>query len=182
MVEEISASAAPGWVARRLAGRTGTRWVGVDGLGASGKTTLARRIAEALPGAVVVSVDDFARAGQPGWDQALFVAQVVEPVSAGRPGRYLRWDLLTDTAGTEVSVPAGVPVVVEGVSATDTAVPVPWDLTLWVETPLERRRARIFARDDPALWRRWQQEWWPGEEAYLARQRPYERVDAVVLG
>lgn len=32
-----------------VADRTGTSWIGVDGLGAAGKTTLAARIADALP-------------------------------------------------------------------------------------------------------------------------------------
>ncbi|HEX3198394.1 MAG TPA: hypothetical protein VHR39_12675, partial [Propionibacteriaceae bacterium] len=48
-------------VVTALDGRHGTRWVGVDGKGATGKTTLAARIAAALPGSVVVHIDDFAR-------------------------------------------------------------------------------------------------------------------------
>ena len=46
----------------RTRGRAlGTSWVGVDGKGASGKTTLAAQIAAALPGSVIVHIDDFAR-------------------------------------------------------------------------------------------------------------------------
>ena len=74
----------------------GTRWVGVDGFGAAGKSTLARRIAAALPGARIVAVDDFGRAGVRGWDRELFTAQVLEPLLAGRPARYQRWDLVAD--------------------------------------------------------------------------------------
>ena len=180
MVVRISTAAAPDWVAHRLAGRLGTRWVGVDGLGAAGKSTLAARIAGALAGAVVVSVDDFARAGVAGWDRALFVEQVLSPLQAGRPGRYQRWDLVGDSGLDWVQFPAGVPVVVEGVSCTDTRVPVPWDVTLWVEAPEAVRRARILGRDAPQLLERWRTDWWPSEEAYLREQQPRRRVDAIV--
>src|SRR5690349_925224 len=94
-----------------LAGRLGTRWVGIDGRGAAGKTTLADRIARSLPGAVVVHNDDFARPGLTGWDRDRFVRQVVEPLLAGRPARYQRWDFATDTGGEWHTVPVGVPVI-----------------------------------------------------------------------
>jgi len=180
VVARITPDEAPGWVHTRLAGLPGTRWVGVDGFGAAGKTTLAGRIAAALPGAVVVGVDDFARGDRPDWDRALFVATVLKPLLAGRAARYQRWDLLTDAARDWVEVPPGRPLVVEGVSATDVRVSVPWDVVLWVEVPAEVRRARIAARDDPALQVRWRREWWPSEEAYGAAQQPWRRADAVV--
>ena len=85
MARRLGLEAVPAWVRQRLAGRTGTRWVGVDGFGAAGKSTLARRIAAELPGAQVIEVDDFAAAGVRGWDRELFCAQVLEPLLAGRP-------------------------------------------------------------------------------------------------
>jgi len=172
--------AAPGWVRDRLAGRNGTRWVGIDGFGAAGKTTLATEVAAALPGAVVVSVDDFGRAGVRGWDRELFTAQVLQPLLTGRAGRYQHWDLLTDTGGDWVEVPSGVPVVVEGVSATDVRVAVPWDVTLWLDAPADVRWQRITARDDPGLLERWRTDWLPGEQAYAAAQDPMARADVVV--
>jgi len=176
----ISAEQAPEWVRARLAGRGGTRWVGVDGLGAAGKTTLARRIAAVLPEAVLLSVDDFGRTDLPGWDRDLFVAQVLDPLLAGRPGRYQSWDLLTDRPVDWVEVRPGRPVVVEGVSCTDVRVPVPWDVTLWVEAPESLRWARILARDSLALVNRWRVDWLPSEQAYVAAQHPQRRVDAIV--
>jgi uridine kinase len=177
----LEPEAVPAWVRKRLAGRTGTRWVGVDGLGAAGKSTLARRIAAELPGAQVIEVDDFARAGVRGWDRELFAAQVLDPLLDGRPARYQRWDLVADAGLDWVEVPAGVPVVVEGVSATDDRVPVPWDATLWVAAPAAVRRRRILARDsDPELLQRWRTDWLPSEQSYAAAQRPWQRVDLIV--
>jgi hypothetical protein len=168
-------------VAAALAGRTGTRWVGVDGLGASGKTTLATRIAAALPAAVVVHNDDFARPGLVGWDRDRFVRQVLEPLLAGRPGRYQRWDFDADVGAEWHTVPVGVPVIVEGVSSTDVRVPVPWDFTIWIEVPKSVRYARIAERDGPGLRQRWLTDWIPSEEAYAAAQRPEDRVDLVYV-
>ena len=179
MPETIARSAAPGLVRDRLSGRSGTRWVGIDGFGAAGKSTLAREIAAELPGSVVIAVDDFGRAGIRGWDRELFTAQVLQPLLAGRPGRYQRWDLSTDTGTDWVEVPAGGPVIIEGVSATDERVAVPWDVTLWLDVPADVRWQRILERDPDRL-DRWRTDWLPSEQAYAAAQHPMARVNFVV--
>ena len=179
--QRLGPDAVPAWVRERLVGRPGTRWVGVDGFGAAGKSTLAQRIAAELPGAHVSEVDDFARAGVRGWDRELFCAHVLAPLLAGQPARYQRWDLMADAGLNWVEVPPGVPVVVEGVSSTDDRVPVPWDVTLWVAVPVRVRRRRILARDgDPGLLERWRTDWLPSEQSYAAAQRPWRRVDLIV--
>ena len=181
MVLTLSPAAVPEWVRKRLAGRSGTRWVGVDGFGASGKTTLAEAIAGALPGSVVVHIDDFARPDVPGWERRRFLAQVLEPLRAGRPAHYQRWDYERNVGAEWIDVPLGVPVVVEGVSSTDVRLGVPWDVTLWVDAAYEIRLARALDRDGPELLDRWLTDWMPSEEAYAAAQRPQERVDAIVV-
>ena len=180
MALRIGADVAPGWVRDRVAGLTGTRWVGIDGFGASGKSTLAHAIAQSLPGSTVISIDDFARAGIPDWNQELFTLEVVEPLRCGRTALYRHWDLVADAPLEWVEVPPGEPVIVEGVSAIDKRLRVPWDVTLWVDAPEEIRRARIMARDAPLLLDRWHFDWWPSEQAYARSQQPEERVDAIV--
>ena len=180
MAVRIAPQEAPGYVRERLAGLAGTRWVGIDGKGASGKTTLAASVAAALPGAVVVHVDDFARPSVSTWERDRFVAQVLAPLAAGRPARYERWDWSTDASAGWADVPVGVPVVVEGVSSTDARLGVPWDVTLWVDVPAEVRLARALARDGEGMREQWVAAWMPEEDAYEAAQRPQDRVDAVV--
>ena len=102
-----------------LEGRHGTSWIGIDGKGASGKTSLAARMAAVLPGSVIVHIDDFARPDVRGWERDRFLRQVVRPLLAGRPARYQRWDFHRNVGAEWHTVPTGVPVVVEGVSATD---------------------------------------------------------------
>jgi uridine kinase len=166
-------------VVAALGGRQGTRWIGVDGKGATGKTTLAERIAAALPGSVVVHIDDFARPDVQGWERDRFVQQVLQPLLAGRPGRYQRWDFDRNVGAEWHAVPVAVPVVVEGVSATDERLGVPWDFTIWVEVPYQVRLARALERDGPERMNRWLNDWMPSEDAYEKAQRPQDRVDLV---
>jgi uridine kinase len=166
-------------VVAALEGRQGTRWIGVDGKGATGKTTLAAQIAAALPGSVTVHIDDFARPEVRGWERDRFVRQVLRPLLAGRPGRYQRWDFDRNVGAEWQTVPVGVPVIVEGVSATDERLGVPWDFTIWVEVPYEVRLARALERDGPERMDRWLTDWMPSEDAYEEAQRPQERVDLV---
>ena len=166
-------------VVAALDGKDGTRWIGVDGKGATGKTRLADRIAAALPGSVVVHIDDFARPDVRGWERDRFTQQVLKPLLAGRPGRYQRWDFDRNVGVEWHTVPSGVPVIVEGVSATDERLGIPWDFTIWVEVPYRVRLARALERDGPERMDRWLTDWMPSEEAYEAAQRPQDRVNLV---
>ena len=162
--------------------RDRTTWVGVDGFGGAGKTTLADELAAAVPGAVVVHVDDFARPALAEWDWDRFAAQLAEPLLAGRPARYQAWDWGRDAGGEWVDVPPGRLVVVEGVSCTRAEVRLPWDLTIWVDAPRDVRLQRALERDGPDMMSRWLDDWMPSEEAYAARECPQERVDLIVDG
>jgi ribosomal protein S18 acetylase RimI-like enzyme/uridine kinase len=170
--------------AARIAAVQGGRtvFIGVDGCGGAGKTTIAARLAEALPHAVVVHVDDFAAPTVPEWDWDRMEAQLLAPLRAGRNARYQRWDWDSDAGAEWHDVPAGVPVVIEGVSSTRREVHAPWALQIWVDAPREARLDRALDRDGPALMHRWVDEWMPSEDEYVAREHPERRVDLVVSG
>lgn len=172
--EAVAASAGPGPV-----------WLGIDGLGASGKTTLADQVVRGLVArglrVALVSVDDFARPVLDRWDHARFTAQLLQPLVRGRDARYQRWDHLADRGLDWVDVAAGCDVVVvEGVSCTDVAVAVPWDVRVWVDASPELRMQRILRRDGPELLDVWLTDWIPNEEAYVAEQDPRSRAHVVV--
>lgn len=157
-----------------------TAWLGIDGKGATGKTTLAAQICAAVPGSVVVHVDDFARPDLRGWERERFVAQVCQPLLAGRPARYQRWDFAANRGAEWHQVPVGILVVVEGVSATDASLGVAWDLTVWLEASRETRLRRAARRDGPEQLERWLTDWMPSEDDYEAAQHPQQRVDLIV--
>jgi uridine kinase len=170
-------------VRRIAATRAGqTRWIGIDGCGGAGKSTLAEQVAAAVPAVAVVHIDDFAGPRIPEWDWARFDAQVVRPLTAGRPARYQRWDWDTDAGAEWHDIAPGAVVVVEGVSSTRREVRAPWALTVWVEASRQTRLRRARERDGEALLPRWLQDWMPSEDAYVAREHPQDRVDLVVSG
>jgi uridine kinase len=159
-----------------------TVWIGIDGPGGAGKSSLARRIARAIERAVVVSIDDFWGPSIPEWDWLRFEAQIAAPLREGRSSRYQEWDWDRDAGGPWRDIGRGSVVVVEGVSSTRSEVDVPWALTIWVETPRDVRLARALERDGEQLRARWFEDWIPSEQAYIAAQDPQSRVDLVVSG
>jgi uridine kinase len=157
-------------------------FIGVDGQSCAGKTTFAAALAAALPGAVVVHGDDMSRAGRPLWEHERFMAEVYEPLVAGREARYRRWHWTSAEPGEELLVPPGVPVIVEGVHVLDQAVQVPWDVRVWVDVDRDLRLDRARAREGGARWACWSTNWMPREDAYVAEQDPGRRADLVVDG
>jgi uridine kinase len=131
---------------------------------------------------VVVHVDDFAAPDVPQWDWDRLRAQLLLPLLAGRPARYQRWDWDANSGAEWHDVPVGRIVVIEGVSSTRHEVDAPWDLTIWIDTPEPVRLDRALERDGPAMMARWQGEWLPSENAYVARENPLARVDLIVSG
>jgi hypothetical protein len=158
--------------------------VAVDGRSSSGKTTLARRLGEVVPGACTVHTDDIAWAhSRFGWS-GLLVTGVLEPVHRGGPVAYRppAWD--AHGRPGVVVVPAGAAmVIVEGVGAGRREVAHLLDATVWVQADggeIDRRNtARIAAGEvDAAGCAGWMAE----EGPFVARQRTWERACVIVAG
>jgi uridine kinase len=150
--------------------------VGIGGHGAAGKTTLAKSV----PGAVVVSTDEF-------WTGSGFAldrvkSQVLDPLRAGLVASFESWNWATKTPnGLRYIEPSGV-VIVEGVCALHEMLRVAYDLKVWVETPRDMRLARALARDGESEREQWVGVWMPHEDAYIERDRPLDCVDLVISG
>ena len=159
------------------------RLVCVDGPAGSGKTTFAGRLAAALgAGTTVLHMDDV----YAGWtlDGAAerLAAGVLEPLAAGRPGSYHRYDWAAERfeeAATQVPVPHVL--VVEGCGSSPRAFDRWTTLRVWVEAPRPLRLARGLARDGDDLadhWHRWQET----ETTEFVRQDTRARADVRVDG
>jgi uridine kinase len=162
--------------------RTGTVLVAIDGHGGAGKSSLARRIRDALDDVTVICLDAFSRPTVTGTDWRRFMAQVLNPILSGRPGRYRQWDWDHDRPGGWQVVPTGGVVVVEGVGATRRELGHPWHLTIWVAAPTDLRLQRGVEREGEEMRAVWTDRWMPQEDAYVAEQRPDERADLRVDG
>lgn len=156
----------------------------VDGRSGSGKTTVARRILDRVPGAAVVHTDDVA------WYHAMFdwsalmADGVLAPLRRGEAVAFRPPPWEARARPGAVTVPAGCPlVVVEGVGIGRRDLAPFFDGLVWVQTDRALAWARGLARDgggpvQEAFWH----EWEAAERPFLAAERPWERADAVVAG
>jgi energy-coupling factor transporter ATP-binding protein EcfA2 len=160
------------------------RIVAVDGRSASGKTTLARRLADVVAGSAAVHTDDIAWWHSAfGWS-ALMAEGVLAPVRRGDAVKFRppAWDA-RGRAGA-VTVPSGISLlIVEGVGAARHELADLLDAVIWVQSDREirdrREAARIAAGEtDADVSERWMRE----EVPFVADQRPWERAMVVVCG
>lgn len=158
------------------------RLVCIDGPAGSGKTTLADLLGLELR-AQVLHVDDLLE----GWDDGLdamwprFQAGVLEPLAAGRPGRYRRYDWVAGRFAEWHDVPVADALVLEGCGSARRAVDGVAVLRVWVEAPGDVRLARGLARDGEALRAQWL-AWMRLEAAHFAVEATRERADVLVDG
>lgn len=118
--------------------------------------------------APIVHTDDFST-GEPGvewWPR--FEAEVVVPLSEGRPARYRRYDWPTRRLAEWHTVEPAPVVILEGVSSARTAVSKVITLAIWVDAPEDIRLTRGLERDGEEarpLWTRWMAQ----EDAHFAK-------------
>ncbi|WP_456283348.1 hypothetical protein [Microbacterium sp. JZ101] len=167
---------------RALIDARAARRVVVDGRSGAGKTTLARLVVEAWPGAQLVSLDEL----YPGWGglregAALACALVLAPHAAGSVGRYRRFDWALGTfAGAEVRVDPDRPLVVEGCGALTPASAEVADASVWLDAEAALRRERALARDGDGFAPYWDM-WAAQEDAHIASEAPEARADLALL-
>ncbi|MGW6445891.1 hypothetical protein [Lentzea sp. NPDC055074] len=158
--------------------------VAIDGRGGAGKSTLAGRLREVVPGSVVIHTDDIA------WHHAYFdwgaliADNVLAPLHraeavAFRPPAWVE----RDRPG-EIRVPAGTDVVwIEGTGIVRAELAEWIDASIWVQGDLDEQERRLSARDgDSAEQRRHVEAWLAEEVPFLLRERPWSHATVVVAG
>jgi len=166
----------------------------VDGRSNNGKTTVAARIGETVPGAVVIHTDDIAfEHSRFGWAD-LLIDGVLVPVHQGRAVSYRppKWDEHGREGSLEV--PAGCPLlIVEGDGAGRREVTHLVDTLIWVQADEREAARRSAARvaNPPAAdlankavdGTPFDEEGWMAEEIpFNSAQRTWERADIIVCG
>jgi uridine kinase len=180
---------------RERLGARGSVLVCIDGPGGSGKSTIARELANGAGDIQVVAQDDFYRpsaerfSGPPplcphgaDFDLGRLRVEVLETLRQGRPAKYRVYDWDADAlTGVVVAVTKPV-VVVEGVYSSSAAQRSLFDVTLWVECPRDLRLARGLARDGETARARWELDWMPKEDRYIEEEHPHDHAAIVCDG
>jgi uridine kinase len=172
--------------------RPGPLLVAVDGLPVSGKSTLADRLETEL-GARTVYLDDFVRP-EAEWRGKVGPAfpfpyiryeqfsQTVMTLAQGHVARYRGYDWAAGRLAetwTEID-PAGL-VVIEGVSALNSALAPLYDLRFWVESDAETTLTASLAPGVGDWAHEWRDLFMPSVALYVDSQ-PQQRADYRVKG
>ncbi len=161
----------------RMRDAAGRLLVTLDGPCASGKTTLARQLAEAS-GAFVVHTDDYViphaqktpeRLAVPGGncDAERLAREVLEPFRDGRPVLYRRYDFRSDRLLPPEPFPACDILLLEGSYCNLPALRRCADLRFFLQASMETRLARLRQRESPASLQGFFDRWIPLEDAYF---------------
>lgn len=151
--------------------------VAIDGRCASGKTTLAERLAESLS-CNVIHMDDFflrpeqrraERYDEPGGnvDRERFTEEVVLPLKAGIAFSYRPFDCHTMTLAEPIEVNPNMVTVIEG---TYSCHPMLWDfydLHIFLTVSPEKQIHRLIERNKENF-EMFREKWIPLEERYFS--------------
>ena len=141
--------------------------VAISGYGGSGKSTLADALVAEVPGSVRLSGDDFLRPDR--FDQRSPDIDVVDGARLGSEVERFR-----------ATAASGATLIVEGIGIVHPELADAFDLTVWIDVPLDIATARGKARDRAAANdhdRLWDEVWEPNERDYDARFAPREAAD-----
>lgn len=169
------------------------KMIGIDGLGASGKTTIAEGIQKLHPESSVIHTDEFYKSKDqrtsglvnqstisPDFDWDRFEQQVIKPVQKNLLVKYERYDWRADRWDGWIEVPATHWIVIVGVYALQSRFFQAYDYTIWMEVSREERIKRMTEREGATVAEEWQQKWLPREEHYFEIERPDKRASVIL--
>jgi uridine kinase len=148
----------------------------IDGRSGSGKTEFARALVDTLPGAQLVRLDDL----YPGWGGLEGGSTAVHTDVLSR-FRWRRFDWASNRLAEWHVLDPTRPLVIEGCGALSAANRELATLGLWVELDDVTRKRRALLRDGESYAPHWD-AWAVQEDAFIARERPMQRADAIVDG
>ena len=158
----------------------------IDGPGGSGKSTLARQLAEDL-GAEIISMDAFLlpetnyrlSAIAKNYDLDRFGFEVIDPLVLGEPIKYQVANLETGAMKT-VKVPAGKPVIIDGIYSFEVRFREAYDFSIFVHANRETLLHRGMSMQGGSG--SWLDKWLVGEETYLEAQSPMSATTLILDG
>ena len=133
-----------------------TTCISIDGPAGSGKTTLAKRIAQGFDdeSVAIIHMDDLYN----GWEDALspqltrtLVNQILTPISLGKTFGYRKFDWLSKRFMDYLDVSLPSLLILEGVGSGQKATRKFTDELIWIEVDHETGLQRVLRRDGDYL-------------------------------
>jgi uridine kinase len=151
--------------------------VTIDGPCATGKTTLAGKLAEEF-GAAVVHTDDFViphkektpeRLAVPGGncDAERLVREVAAPWKRGKPVLYREYDCRNDRMRPEKKLPDCRILILEGSYGNLPEIREYADVRIFLKAPMEIRESRLERRESAQSLQMFHERWIPLEDRYF---------------
>ena len=167
--------------------------VAIDGMAASGKTTLANALCRRLPSCAVIHMDDFTVPFEdryPGYfedtlsnaDLFRFDREVLSPLERGEAACYRPYRCHPVPGfGDPVAIPSDCAVViVEGAYCLHPDLFDRFDLRVLSLIDEEMQRKRILKRNGPEQLQRFESLWIPMEKRHIAARRLKETCDLII--
>ncbi len=166
--------------------------VGIDGMAAAGKTTLAAELADKFCGEVI-HMDDFflpfelrtaERLKEPGGNvhYERFIDEVVSKLSAGEPFEYGVFDCsVMDVTKKQYIKNSGL-VIVEGAYTLRPEFRHLYDLKVFMKVTQRAQEERILNRSNAKKLKDFKERWIPLEEQYFEGLHPEDAADILLQG
>lgn len=164
--------------------------ISVDGGCASGKSVIAKKLADSL-GFELVFADDFflpfemrtpERFAQPGGnlDRERFVYQVLPHLGTGRAFEYDIFDCSQGKLSEKRRIRGGKPIIVEGSYSNHPSFGDIYSLRIFVTCSKEERLKRILERNGEEMLKRFENEWIPLEDRYFEKFSIMQNSDVII--
>ncbi len=171
--------------------KKGKMTLAIDGLSASGKTTLAKLLEEKYD-CTVFHMDDFflqpfqrtkKRYEEIGGniDRERFLDQVLKPLSKGEKIKYQPFDCSVMTLLNTAEVVPKKLTVIEGVYSMHPLFLPYYDYSVFLQIDKELQKERILKRNTPAVSKRFFNEWIPMENRYFESFNIKEKCNMIIF-
>lgn len=166
--------------------------IGIDGAGASGKSTLANELIGFLPSTKIVCMDDFYKTSAMRketdgieeigsyFDWRRLEKQVLIPFKNNTHIIYKRYDWLSDRLSGEKQISSKHNIIVEGVYSLRNELAEYYNLKIWIDCPFEIRLERGIKRDGIEMKNHWQNVWMKQEDEYMTKHKSFLYSDFII--
>lgn len=158
--------------------------IGIDGIGGSGKTTLASEIKKEISNVTIIQMDDFYSPNIQKADIERVKAEVLLPLSNNKSVKYKIYDWKRNRyIDSKIVKPEGI-VIIEGVYAIHPLLKDFYDFKIFIDcTPsvgFKRGSKRDKLKDGIDNTDKWLNIWMPEEMKYIETEKPLSYANYVL--